>query len=84
MARIVVRNLDETVKSRHKRPATLYGRTMEAEVRQILSDAARESGIATQGFGTRIAARFAGIGLAEDFLELRGHRPRPAKFTPGK
>ena len=84
MAQIVVRNLDETVKTRLKRRATLHGRTMEEEVRQILSDAARDSGIATQGLGTRVAARFAGIGLAEDIPELRGQRPRPAKFTPGK
>ena len=84
MAQIVVRNLDETVKTRLKRRATLHGRSMEEEVRQILSNAAKESGKTTQGLGTRIAARFAGIGLSDDIVELRGRRPRPARFTPGK
>ena len=84
MAQIVVRNLDETVKTRLNRRATLHGRSMEEEVRQILSNAARETGKATQGLGTRIAARFAGIGLTEDIPELRGQRPQPARFTPGK
>ena len=84
MAQIVVRNLDETVKTRLKRSATLHGRSMEEEVRQILNNAARESGKTKQGLGTRIAARFTGIGLTEDIPELRGQRPRPAKFTPGK
>lgn len=57
MAQIVVRNLDETVKTRLKRRATLHGRSMEEEVRQILSNAARESGKTTQGLGTCGAAR---------------------------
>lgn len=84
MAQIVVRNLDETVKARLKRRATLHGRSMEEEVRQILGNAAKESGKTSQGLGTRIAARFAGIGLTEDIPELRGQRPRPASFSAGK
>lgn len=84
MAQIVVRNLDETVKTRLKRRATSHGRSMEEEVRQILGNATLESAKTSQGLGTRIAARFAGIGLTEDVVELRGQRPRPAKFTAGK
>lgn len=84
MAQIVVRNLDEDVKARLKKRAVLHGRSMEEEVRQILNNAAKDSGKSTRGLGTRIAARFAGIGLTEDIPELRGQRPRPARFAPGE
>lgn len=84
MGQIVVRNLDEDVKARLKKRAVLHGRSMEEEVRQILNNAAKDSGKSTRGLGTRIAARFAGIGLTADIPELRGQRPRPARFTPGE
>lgn len=80
MAQIVVRNLDETVKARLKRRATLHGRSMEEEVRQILNNAAREAGKTPLGLGSRIAARFAGTGLIAELPELRGQRPRPPTF----
>ena len=80
MAQIVVRNLDESVKTRLKRRAMLHGRSMEEEVRQILNNAAKESGATPARLGTRIAARFAKAGLTEDMPELRGHLARPADF----
>ena len=82
MAQIVVRNLEDDVKARLKKRAALHGCSMEEEVRQILNNAAKDSGRSTLGLGTRIAARFAGIGLTEDIPELRGQQPRPAKFEP--
>ena len=80
MAQIVVRNLDEYVATRLKHRAALNGRSMEEEVRQILLDAANESDRPAAKLGSRIAARFAGIGLTEDIPTLRGQRPRPADF----
>ena len=68
MAQIVIRNLEEAVKARLTQRAIQNGRSLESEIRQILSDAAsREFGL-----GTRMAARFAKIGLTEDLPELHG------------
>ena len=80
MAQIVVRNLDEDVKTRLKRRAVLHGRSMEEEVRQILHNAAKEPNRPAVKLGSRISALFAGIGLTEDIPKLRGERPRPADF----
>ena len=48
---------------------------MEEEVRAILRDTVKETARPKDGLGTRIAARFAGIGLREDeeIPELRGY-----------
>jgi plasmid stability protein len=50
---------------------------MEAEARDILRDALKAE-ISSPGLGTRIAARFRGIGLreGEEIQELRGHTIR--------
>jgi plasmid stability protein len=80
MAQIVVRNLDETVKARLKKRATLHGRSMEEEVRQILNNASKETIRTATGLGSRIAARFTGIGLTTDIPEMRGQTPRQPKF----
>lgn len=80
MAQFIVRDLEEDVKTRLKRRAKRHGRSMEEEVRQILRKAAREESRPAPGLGSRIAARFAKVGLAEDLPELRGEAPRPAKF----
>ena len=78
MAQVVVRQLEEEVKTRLKRRAERHGRSMEEEVREILRNAAREEGRPVARLGSRIAARFRTQGLAEELLELRGQRPRPA------
>jgi plasmid stability protein len=44
----------------------------EEEVRNILSNAMRDEEGAPARLGSRIAARFAGIGLDEEIPELRG------------
>lgn len=80
MAQIVVRNLEDDVKESIKRLATRHGRSMESEVRQILQDAARASAEPTPKLGSRIAARFAKVGLTEDLPELRGQAAKPAGF----
>ena len=82
VAQFVVRQLEEDVKSRLKRRAERHGRSMEAEVREILRKAAMEENRPIGRLGSRIAARFGRAGLAADLPELRGQRPRPAH--PGK
>lgn len=81
MAQLVVRNLDEDVKVKLRRRAAAHGRSMEEEVRAILRDAVKDSR-PKAGLGTRIAARFAGIGLreGEEIPELRGYPIKPATF----
>lgn len=80
MAQFVVRQIEEDVKARIKRRAKRHGRSMEEEVREILRKAASEEGRAVTRLGSRIAARFRRIGIAEHLPELRGQRPRPADF----
>jgi plasmid stability protein len=82
MAQLVVRNLDDEVKAKLRRRAVTHGRSMEEEVRAILRDAVKEEARPKAGLGTRIAARFAGIGLrkGEEIPELRGYRIKPVDF----
>lgn len=80
MAQFVVRNLEEDVKTRLKRRADLHGRSMEAEIRDILRNAAREENQAPARLGSRIAARFGKTGLNADLPELRGQQARAADF----
>jgi plasmid stability protein len=82
MAQIVVRNLEDDVKEKLRRRAAAHGCSMEEEVRAILRAAANAEPVRKAGLGTRIAARFAGIGLRDDeeLPELRGYAPKPATF----
>ena len=80
MAQFVVRQLEEDLKERLKRRAARNGRSMEAEIREILRNAASEKISPTSNLGSRIAARFGGTGLDVDLPELRGLKPRAADF----
>ena len=82
MAQLVVRNLEESVKTKLQRRAKRNGHSMEEEAREILRDAVRaETGHEKQvGLGTRIRRRFAGIGLDQDIPEFKGQEVRPAVF----
>lgn len=82
MSQLVVRNLDADVKARLKRRAKRHGRSMEEEIREILGNAARDSGRPVAKLGTRIAARFARTGLRSELPELRGQAARPAELKP--
>lgn len=74
MATITVRDLDESTRAKLRIRAARNGRSMEAEVRQILNaavadrplDAATSSEV---GFATRVHRLFADIGGADD-LEM--------------
>ena len=80
MAQLVVRNLEESVKTRLQRRARRNGRSMEEEVRDILRNAAHEPEKPSGGLGSEIAALFAGTGLTCDIPELRGHTIKPPTF----
>jgi antitoxin FitA len=80
MAQFVVRNLEESVKARLQRRARRNGRSMEAEVREILRNAANEKEPIEEGLGSRIAALFRGTGLKFDIPELRGYEIKPPNF----
>ncbi len=75
MAQIIVRGIEDEVKKQLKRRAARHGRSMEAEVRDILRDAiSRNDRPSRPGLGSEIAELFAGIGLndRETIPELRG------------
>jgi plasmid stability protein len=78
MAQLIVRNLEESVKRQLQRRAKRHGHSTEEEVRDILRNAVRSEEASSAAFGTRLKLRFAGIGLEEDVVELRGGKPRPA------
>jgi len=78
MAQLLVRLLDDDVKTKLQVRARRHGRSTEEEVREILRNAVKDEGVAQAPLGSRIAARFAGIGLTEDIPELRGEQARPA------
>lgn len=74
MAQILVRDIDAGVKQRLQQRAARNGRSMEAELRDILRAAAADDE-KTMGLGTEIVALFKGIGLKpdEELPEVRGH-----------
>ena len=75
MSTLTIRNLDDTLKERLRMTAALHGRSMEEEVRTVLSQAP-----ATGGLGSRVHARFAALGGLELELPQREEPPRPAVF----
>ena len=81
MAQFIVRHLEETVKVRLKRRAARHGRSMEDEVRHILRDAVKEQNHQVSKLGSRIAARFAKVGLTTGLPELHGEVAPALKFT---
>ena len=78
MAQVVVRQLEEDVKERLKRRAKRHGRSVEAEIREILRSAVREGSPSVTKLGSRIAGRFKGKGLRDELPELAGQPPRAA------
>ncbi len=62
--------------------ARSHGRSTEEEVREILRNAVPEEEALRSPLGTRIAQRFASLGLDEEIRELRGQAPRQVDFEP--
>jgi plasmid stability protein len=82
MAQIIVRNLDEDVKRGLRERANLRGKSMEEEVRDILRATVLPSKTPAANLGSRVAARFAGIGLDAPIEELRHEVAQPADLDP--
>ena len=84
MAKLLVRNLDDSLKTRLQRRAKRHGHSMEAEARDILRDALREDKAQPVGFGTASAALFSGQGIGlvegEEIREWRGFPLQPISF----
>jgi antitoxin FitA len=70
MAQLVVRNLENSVKARLQRRAKRNGRSMEAEVRDILRAAANKEKVPLYGLGTELAALFPKSGPDLKFEKL--------------
>jgi len=78
MATLTIRNLDEKVKRRLQVRAAINGRSMEAEVREVLSDLVTDNPTEPrQGLGTAIHERFAALGGVELDLPPRQFSSRP-------
>ena len=86
MAQILIRKVDERVKSRLQRRAKQNGRSMEAEVREILNDATLREETPAVGFGTATVALFSGSGiyLDEPIKEIRGMKMQIPNFDDEK
>jgi plasmid stability protein len=91
MSALTIRNLDDSLKTRLRLRAAARNRSMEEEVRQILRAALAEPAPAAIDLGSRIRARFAGLGGVELALAQReavrpppdlNDAPAPAKRKP--
>jgi len=81
MTQVIVCNIDDDDNHMLELRAARHGWSMEEEVRQILRSAVSDEVPAYQNLGSRIAARFAGVGLTEPLVELRGHTIEPMGFS---
>jgi plasmid stability protein len=80
MAQLIVRGLDDDIKRRLQKRAEARNQSLEAEVRDILRSAAFPTAPSPAPLGSRIAQRFAGLGLTEAIPELHGELARAAPF----
>jgi plasmid stability protein len=79
MAALSIRNLDDGVKERLRVRAARHGRSMEAEIRAILTDAVTEPDEAP-GLLQAIMDRFGELGGVEIELPPRVTQPRSPEF----
>ena len=76
---VSIRNLDDRVKERLRLRAARHGRSMEAEMRVILTEAVREAGD-EESLVTALMDRFAELGGVELEIPARTARPRAAEL----
>jgi plasmid stability protein len=76
MAQILVRNVEDQLKTRLQRRARRHGHSMEAEAREILRNALKEEETSKRGLGSEMVALFSGSGvyLDEPIAEIRDMR----------
>jgi len=80
MASITVRNLEDDVKTRLRKRAAGHGRSMEEEVRLILSEAVEREAAPAKGLGTAIHELFKPFGGVALELPPREPMREPPRF----
>jgi len=80
VAQILIRRLDDDVKAALQRRARRHGHSTEQEAREILRNAVQGGEDPHARLGSRIAARFTGVGLDAEIPEVRGQPARPARL----
>ena len=81
MAAVSIRDLDDQVRERLRIRAAQHGRSMEAEIRAILTAAVSEP-TSTAGLAPALLARFGALGGVDLELPPRTATPRAANFEP--
>lgn len=79
MAAVSIRDLDDKVRERLRVRAARHGRSMEAEIRAILTEAVSETDDRPGLFPT-LVDRFGGLGGAELQVPPRATPPRAAEL----
>jgi antitoxin FitA len=81
MAQLIVRDLEDDVKTCLQKRANRHGRSLEAEVRDILRNAVKDESTQRSALGTRIASRFAALHLKEgELASLPWRKLEPMSF----
>jgi len=83
MAQLVVRNLEEGVKRRLKQRADKHGRSLEGEVREILTAVAQGGPVhdgAPRGIGSQLIEMFRPVAGALEIPPRSKEAPKPAKI----
>ncbi len=80
MAQFLVRNLEDDIHQKLRQMAQGHGQSLEEFVRETLRKVALERSGPTIKLGSKIARRFAKIGLHEPIEELRGRPIAPPSF----
>ena len=80
MASITIRNLEDDVKARLRRRAAGNGRSMEEEVRLILTEAVDREAVPAKGLGTAIHELFKPFGGVKIELPPREPIREPPRF----
>ncbi len=79
MATLTIRDVEEDIRTRLRLRAAHHGRSMEAEVREILRDALAKP--EDDRLGTRVRQRFATLGGVELSMPARVEQPRAADLA---
>lgn len=80
MAAVSVRDLDDSVRERLRVRAAQHGRSMEAEIRAILTEAVSPAADA-EGLGQALLTRFSDLGGVELQPPPRTDAPRAADLS---
>lgn len=81
MPTLTIRNIDPEIRDQIRVCAAKNGRSMEAEVREILSTFVRQHSASPKQIASRIQKRFARIGGADEIeIPKRRRTPGPIAF----